>query len=101
MRVSFTLSPRSDLSLRKGQFTRERRNWNFAAALVDGYIHERASAVLLRGGRWTGGRVPFGYDVVERKIVVNDREALVVREVFALYEQHRSLLSVMRELAMA
>jgi hypothetical protein len=45
--------------------------------------------------------VPLGYDVVERKIVVNDREALVVREVFALYKQHRSLLSVMRELAMA
>jgi site-specific DNA recombinase len=51
-----------------------------------------------RRGRWTGGRVPLGYDVVERKLVINDLEALVVREVFALYQQHRSLLSVMREL---
>jgi site-specific DNA recombinase len=51
-----------------------------------------------RRGRWTGGKVPLGYDVVERKLVVNDLEALVVRDVFALYQQHRSLLSVMREL---
>ncbi len=51
-----------------------------------------------RRGRWTGGRVPLGYDVVERKLVVNDLEALVVREVFALYQQHRSLLAVMRQL---
>jgi len=51
-----------------------------------------------RRGRWTGGKVPLGYDVVERKLVVNDLEALVVREVFALYQQHRSLLAVMRQL---
>ena len=51
-----------------------------------------------RRGRWTGGKVPLGYDVVDRKLVVNDLEALVVREVFALYQRHRSLLAVMREL---
>jgi site-specific DNA recombinase len=51
-----------------------------------------------RRGRWTGGKVPLGYDVVDRKLVVNDLEALVVREVFGLYQQHRSLLAVMRQL---
>ena len=53
-------------------------------------------AAARRKGKWTGGPVPLGYDVVDKKLVVNDLEAVVVREIFDLYLKHRSALSVMR-----
>ena len=53
-------------------------------------------AASRRKGKWTGGPVPIGYDVVDKHLVVNDLEAVVVREIFDLYLQHRSALAVMR-----
>ncbi len=38
-----------------------------------------------RKGKWTGGPVPFGYSVRDKKLLVNDAEAHVVREAFALF----------------
>ena len=49
-----------------------------------------------RKGKWTGGAVPLGYDVVDRRLVINELEAVEVREVYSLYEQHRSALAVAR-----
>ncbi|MCA9559508.1 MAG: recombinase family protein, partial [Myxococcales bacterium] len=40
-------------------------------------------AAARRRGKWTGGPVPLGYDVVDKKLVVNDLEAVVVRELFS------------------
>ena len=51
-----------------------------------------------RKGKWTGGMVPVGYDAVDRKLVKNTPEAHVVKEVFGLYEMHRSVLAVVRDL---
>ena len=51
-----------------------------------------------RKGKWTGGMVPVGYDAVDRKLVKNAPEAHVVKEVFDLYEMHRSVLAVVRDL---
>src|SRR5574341_480246 len=45
-----------------------------------------------RKGKWTGGPVPLGYSVVDKRLVVNELEAVVVREIFALYIEHRSAL---------
>jgi len=53
-------------------------------------------AAARRKGKWTGGPVPLGYDVVDKHLVVNDLEAVMVREIFDLYLKHRSALSVMR-----
>jgi DNA invertase Pin-like site-specific DNA recombinase len=55
-------------------------------------------AASRRKGKWTGGPVPLGYRVVDKKLVVEDLEAVVAREVFDLYEQHRSALAVARAL---
>jgi len=55
-------------------------------------------AAARRRGKWTGGPVPLGYDVKEKKLVVNELEAVLVREVFALYLANRSTLAVAREL---
>ena len=36
-------------------------------------------------GLWMGGVVPLGYDVKDRKLVINDAEADTVRSIFRLY----------------
>jgi DNA invertase Pin-like site-specific DNA recombinase len=51
-------------------------------------------AASRRKGKWTGGPVPLGYDVVDKHLVINELEAVVVREIFDTYEQHRSALTV-------
>ena len=38
-----------------------------------------------RKGIWMGGPVPLGYDVVERKLVVNEPESEQVRDIMQLY----------------
>jgi site-specific DNA recombinase len=42
-------------------------------------------AASKRRGMWMGGPVPVGYDVKERKLVVNAEEAKTVRMIFNLY----------------
>jgi len=54
-----------------------------------------------RKGLWTGGPVPLAYDVVDKRLVINELEAVVVRELFELYEQHHSALVVARLLDQA
>ena len=38
---------------------------------------------------WMGGFVPFGYEKRERKLVVNDAEAAIVRLIFQRYLEQR------------
>jgi len=42
-------------------------------------------AASKRKGIWMGGRVPLGYDLKERQLVINKQEAAQVREMFCLY----------------
>jgi len=42
-------------------------------------------AASKRKGMWMGGRVPLGYDLKDRQLVVNPREAGRVREIFRQY----------------
>src|SRR5467141_3705750 len=42
-------------------------------------------AASKRKGMWMGGLVPLGYDVRERRLVVNQTEAATVREIFRCY----------------
>jgi len=55
-------------------------------------------AAARRKGKWTGGPPPLVYDVVDRKLVVNEAEAGLVRRVFALYLDLRSAIAVARAL---
>lgn len=55
-------------------------------------------AAAKRKGKWVGGPHPLGYDVVDRKLVVNEEEAEQVRLMFNLYIQERSLLRVVESL---
>ena len=47
-----------------------------------------------RRGKWTGGNVPLGYDIKDKKLVVNEFEALLVNDIFDLYQKHQSTLKV-------
>lgn len=49
-------------------------------------------------GMWMGGVPPLGYDVVERKLVINEREAALVRDIFRRYAEHGSAARLVREL---
>jgi len=42
-------------------------------------------AASKRKGMWMGGTVPIGYDVRDRRLVVNEAEAATVREIFQRY----------------
>ena len=57
-------------------------------------------AATRRKGKWTGGIPLLGYDIDPRgsKLVVNENEAVRVRQIFELYIDHRSLLAVAKEL---
>jgi site-specific DNA recombinase len=49
-----------------------------------------------RRGKWTGGTVPFGYTAKDKKLIIHETEALVVREAFTLFLQHRQVAAVAR-----
>ena len=38
-------------------------------------------------GMWMGGTVPLGYDVKDRKLVINPAEAETVRLIYRLYQE--------------
>lgn len=40
---------------------------------------------LARQGRWTGGPAPLGYTLVDKELVVNNEEKIIVQEIFRLF----------------
>jgi len=55
-------------------------------------------AATRRKGKWSGGAPILGYDVVDRKLQINEPEAAIVRQMFELYLERNSLLAVVQEL---
>ncbi|MDB5335000.1 MAG: Resolvase domain protein [Planctomycetaceae bacterium] len=57
-------------------------------------------AATRKKGKWTGGRPILGYDIDPKgsKLVVNELEAIRVRQIFDLYLQHQSLTATARDL---
>src|SRR5215204_3692832 len=55
-------------------------------------------AASKRKGIWVGGIVPLGYEVCERKLVIKEDEAAMVRLIFERYLARGSLTAVQREL---
>jgi DNA invertase Pin-like site-specific DNA recombinase len=56
-------------------------------------------AASKKKGMWMGGVVPLGYDVKERKLVVNKQEAEQVRHIFERYLALGTLVALQEELA--
>lgn len=51
-----------------------------------------------RKGMWTGGRPMLGYDVIDKKLIINKTEAAQVRQIYKLYLENQSLTSTIAEL---
>jgi site-specific DNA recombinase len=49
-------------------------------------------------GMWMGGFVPMGYDVVDRKLIINEPEAATVRHMFQRFVELGSATTLTREL---
>jgi site-specific DNA recombinase len=56
-------------------------------------------AASRRRGMWMGGWTPLGYDVVDRKLLVNETEAGLVRRIFQRFLSLGSVTLLQRELA--
>jgi DNA invertase Pin-like site-specific DNA recombinase len=61
----------------------------FEREVIGERIRDKFAASRARG-MWMGGKVPLGYDVRERKLIVNEGEAETVRRVFELFLDTRS-----------
>ena len=55
-------------------------------------------AASKKKGMWMGGLPPLGYDVRDRKLVVNEEEARTVRHIFQSYVRLRSVRALKEEL---
>ncbi|NBT96811.1 MAG: recombinase family protein [Methylocystaceae bacterium] len=44
-------------------------------------------AASKRKGMWMGGNLPLGYDVSDRKLIINEQEAQTVRHIFRRYSE--------------
>jgi DNA invertase Pin-like site-specific DNA recombinase len=56
-------------------------------------------AVKASQGGYSGGRAPYGYDVMQGKLIVNQEAAAVVRYIFALKDSGETFRGIVKKLA--
>ncbi|MCA3295918.1 MAG: DUF2924 domain-containing protein, partial [Roseomonas sp.] len=61
----------------------------FEREVIGERIRDKVAASKARG-MWMGGKVPLGYEVANRKLVVNEAEAKSVRQVFGFFAETAS-----------
>ena len=69
----------------------------FEREVIGERIRDKFAASKARG-MWMGGRVPLGYDVRDRKLVVNEAEAAQVRHLFEVFAETGSGTETVRRL---
>jgi DNA invertase Pin-like site-specific DNA recombinase len=69
----------------------------FEREVIGERIRDKFAASRARG-MWMGGKVPLGYDVVARKLVVNEDEAARVRRVFEIFVETGSGVEIVTRL---
>ena len=71
----------------------------FERELISERVRDKMSAAR-RKGRFLGGLPMLGYDIdtTNHRLVINPKEAALVREIFELYIRERSLLAVTKSL---
>lgn len=70
----------------------------FEREVIGERIRDKVAASR-RKGMWMGGWAPLGYDVKNRKLVVNDAEALLVQSIFKQFAQGVQPQLLLRRLA--
>src|SRR6202158_6517723 len=69
----------------------------FEREVIEERIRDKVAASK-RKGIWMGGTLPMGYDVRERKLVINQDEARTVREIFERYLELGSVRELKNDL---
>jgi DNA invertase Pin-like site-specific DNA recombinase len=69
----------------------------FERELASERVRDKVAASR-RKGKWTGGTVPLGYDARDKKLVINEAEAKIVRTVFERYVSLKSVPRLIAEL---
>ena len=69
----------------------------FERELASERVRDKVAASRKKG-KWTGGSVPLGYDVKDKKLVVNPSEAKIVRTIFTRYLALKSFQKLIDEL---
>ncbi|WP_265035290.1 MULTISPECIES: recombinase family protein [unclassified Wolbachia] len=72
-----------------------------AAQLEREMIVERVKnkiATSKEQGLWMGGTLPFGYDVKDKELIINEKEAKTVKHIFERYLELKSMAELAREL---
>jgi site-specific DNA recombinase len=69
----------------------------FEREVIGERIRDKVAASK-RKGIWMGGTLPIGYDLRERKLVINEKEAKTVRHIFERYLELGSVWLLKREL---
>ncbi|WP_341819728.1 recombinase family protein [Wolbachia endosymbiont (group A) of Brachyopa scutellaris] len=72
-----------------------------AAQLEREMIVERVKnkiATSKEQGLWMGGTLPLGYDVKDKELIINEKEAKVVKRIFERYLELKSMAGLAREL---
>jgi site-specific DNA recombinase len=69
----------------------------FEREVIGERIRDKVAASK-RKGIWMGGTLPIGYDLRERKLVINESEAKTVRHIFERYLELGSVRLLKREL---
>jgi len=72
----------------------------FEREVIGERIRDKFAASRARG-MWMGGMPPLGYDVIERKLVVNEAEAELVRLIFSRFVRVGSATKLAQELRRA
>ena len=72
----------------------------FERELIGERVRDKIAASKKKG-MWMGGTVPLGYDVKERKLIVNEAEARAVVDIYQRYLKLRSVRALGEELAAA
>ncbi|WP_353278848.1 recombinase family protein [Wolbachia endosymbiont (group A) of Udea olivalis] len=72
-----------------------------AAQLEREMIVERVKnkiATSKEQGLWMGGTLPLGYDVKDKELIINEKEAKLVKHIFERYIELKSMVELAREL---
>jgi DNA invertase Pin-like site-specific DNA recombinase len=56
-------------------------------------------AASKRKGIWMGGYTPLGYEVKDRKLIIVEKDAEIIRRIFQRFTETRSVTDVCREMA--
>jgi DNA invertase Pin-like site-specific DNA recombinase len=70
----------------------------FEREVIGERIRDKVAASRKKG-IWMGGWAPLGYDIKERKLIVNETEATLVRRIFERFVRCGSVTVLARELA--